>query len=308
MKNLSSKIEQYLEYCQRYKKLSKHTIKAYDIDLHQFLNFKTESNLSKEFLSEYIIHLHEHYKPKSVKRKIAALKAFSKYLYRQDIIPFNPFEKIDTSFKEPQQLPRTIPQHIIANMLDIAYTNINLSVDDDSKKTAVRNAALLELLFATGARISEICSLKPENIDLYSGSVLFFGKGSKERMVPIEHNDVLLILTKYKLLFEKSILQAGYFFVNSRNTRFSEQSARKMLKDLELQAHSAMHVTPHMFRHSVATYLLEEDVDIRYIQQILGHSSIRTTQIYTHVSSGKQKEILKTKHPRNKIRIQQNDS
>ncbi|MCI8404054.1 MAG: tyrosine-type recombinase/integrase [Clostridia bacterium] len=254
-------------------------------------------------LTDYIKHLHQTYQPKTIKRKIATLKAFTHYLYYNDIIEFNPFDKIDTSFKEPLRLPRTIPEHIIRQLLTISYKNIKNAMSEYHRLTAIRNTAIIELLFATGARISEICSLKTEDIDLTARTVLIFGKGSKERIIQIENDDVIAILRQYMQAFSDCIRSDGYFFLNNRHTRISEQSVRTIIKNLEKQINSPIHITPHMFRHSVATLLLEEDVDIRYIQRILGHSSINTTQIYTHVTSSKQKEILRTKHPRNKIHI-----
>lgn len=136
-----------------------------------------------------------------------------------------------------------------------------------------------------------------------SSRIRIFGKGAKERIIQIENGDVLYILNSYRKLFSNDINRNGFFFLNNRKSRLSEQSVRIILKNLEKQINSDIHITPHMFRHSVATLLLEEDVDMRYIQRILGHSSITTTQIYTHVTSSKQKEILRTKHPRNKIGI-----
>ena len=300
--DLTIEIEKYLEYCQSNKRLSEYSIKAYKIDLYQFNRFKKTITLEKDNLIEYMKYLHKKFKPKTVRRKIASLKAFTKYLYRQNIIYGNPFDQIDTTFKEPMLLPKTIPEYIIKNLLIATYQNIKESNTDKALKNAIRNTAIIELLFATGARISEICSLRSHNIDLISGTVCFLGKGSKERIIQLENPEVLSILKRYKDCFEINNT-SGYFFINNRNSRFSEQSARIMLKRLEEQIHSSIHITPHMFRHSMATYLLEEDVDIRYIQRILGHSSITTTQIYTHVTSAKQKEILKTKHPRNKIHI-----
>ena len=128
---------------------------------------------------------------------------------------------------------------------------------------------------------------------------------SKERIIQIENNDVISILMRYMLSTANHPQPDSYLFLNSRHNRLSEQSVRTVITNLEKQISSPIHITPHMFRHSVATLLLEEDVDIRYIQKILGHSSINTTQIYTHVTSSKQREILRTKHPRNKIHIGQ---
>lgn len=303
MNNLISEMEQYLTYCKKQKGLSSHTLKAYRIDLRQYTEFKHPMTLDKPSLTDYICHLHEQFKPKMAKRKIASLKAFTHYLYFQDKISNNPFDKINTDFKEPFLLPRTIPPQLIKGILSAAYKNIENATTESKKRKYIRNAAIIELLFATGARISEICSLRPENIDLSAKTVKIFGKGLKERIIQIENRDVLAILRKYKSIFAADIAESDFFFLNNRKNRLSEQSVRIIIQHLEKQVNSDIHITPHMFRHSVATMLLEEDVDIRYIQKILGHSSITTTQIYTHVTSAKQKEILRTKHPRNKMHI-----
>ena len=303
MISLNTEISRYLEYCENQKNLSPHTLKAYRIDMTQFMLHKPTMSISRADLTEYMQYLHKTFKPKTIRRKIASLKAFVHYLYYQDIIDSNPFDKINTSFKEPILLPRTIPEHLISKLLIALYANMRETSTPHAYESAVRNTAVIELLFATGARISEICSLKTTDIDLDAHIVKIFGKGSKERIIQIENYDVLSILARYKELFSTYIKSDGYFFLNNRKQHLSEQSVRIILKNLEQQINSNIHITPHMFRHSVATFLLEEDVDIRYIQKILGHSSITTTQIYTHVTSSKQKEILRTKHPRNKIHL-----
>ena len=303
MINLQNKITSYITYCEKQKKLSQHTIKAYRIDLAQFIAYKPDIGISKDDLAEYIQHLHETFKPKTTRRKIASLKAFVHYLYYQDMIDKNPFDKIDISFKEPLLLPRTIPEHLIRKFLIALYNNIKAAKTTYEHLTAIRNTAAIELLFATGARVSEICSLKSQDIDLDAQTVRILGKGSKERIIQIENYDVLSILNRYKALFADYIQPDGYLFLNNRKQRLSEQSVRTVIRNLERQINSDIHITPHMFRHSVATMLLEEDVDIRYIQKILGHSSITTTQIYTHVTSSKQREIIRTKHPRNKMHM-----
>lgn len=303
MIDLQKELTNYLIYCKKQKNLSEHTLKAYRIDLTQFLFFGEKQNIEKESLKYYICHLQEKFKPKTIRRKIASLKAFVHYLYCNDIIDSNPFDKIYTNFKEPVRLPRTIPTHIIQQLIKALYANINSASTLYQRNIAVRNAAVVEVLFATGARISEICSLRLNDLDFNAHTVKIFGKGAKERIIQIENGDVLYILNRYRKLFSNDINRNGFFFLNNRKSRLSEQSVRIILKNLEKQINSDIHITPHMFRHSVATLLLEEDVDIRYIQRILGHSSITTTQIYTHVTSSKQKEILRTKHPRNKIGI-----
>ncbi len=297
--DLQKEVDSYLLYCEKQKKLSHYTIKAYKIDLYQFLS--EQNDITRNCITDYVSSLHDKFKPKTAKRKIASLKAFMRYLYCTDIIPLNPFDKIDTSFKEPQMLPRTIPSSILKNILVASYSNIGNAKSDYAKMASIRDTAVIELLFATGARISEICSLKVESVNLSEHTVLIFGKGSKERIINIENYDVLKILERYKDTYLSYLQPGGFFFLNNRRNRLSEQSVRFMIKRLEKQVDSKIHITPHMFRHSVATMLLEEDVDIRYIQKILGHSSITTTQIYTHVTSTKQKEIIRTKHPRNKL-------
>lgn len=294
-------IDEFLNYCRYHKKLSDKTIRAYKIDLSQYGVFSNE--LSKQALWDYIEYLNKKYKPKTAKRKLATLKAFIHFLLLQDLIDFNPYDKLETTIKEPLLLPKTIPLGVIAKLISFSYQQIVFAKSDYQIRSAVRNTAILELLFATGARVAEICTLRSDNVDLLGNSVKFYGKGSKERIIPIENFAVLSILRKYHSLFEKEIPDSGYFFVNKLGRRMTEQSVRNMINFYCKQCGVDMHITPHMFRHSFATLLLEEDVDIRYIQRMLGHSSITTTQIYTHVTSAKQKEILKTKHPRNKLNI-----
>ena len=300
--NLQKNISVYLRYCAEQKMLSSKTTKAYKIDLTQFTEF-SKGEFTGNSLSSYISHLHKQFKPKTVKRRIASLKAFARYLIMQDIINVNPFDKIVVSFREPMVLPKTIPFNIIEKILSNAYESLRLCRTDHSQRSAVRDIAVLEVLFATGARVSEICTLTPDAIDLTNHTIKIFGKGSKERIIQIENPDVLNALHRYYEAFHEDILMSGFFFVNKLHSRLTEQSVRAMINKHVDAIGYEKHITPHMFRHSFATFLLEEDVDIRYIQKILGHSSINTTQIYTHVSMAKQKQILSVKHPRNKIII-----
>ena len=187
--------------------------------------------------------------------------------------------------------------------MSYAYSEYNKQTTYYAHKTALRNALILELLFATGMRISELCSLTTEQINFNDYIIKIYGKGSKERLIQICNQNVQNLLDKYRREFDFELRNYNYFFINRLFNRLSEQSVRNMINTYSKNADVYIHITPHMFRHSFATLLLEEDVDIRYIQQMLGHSSITTTQIYTHTSINKQKNILSAKHPRNKLEI-----
>ena len=305
MNTLNNYITQYIEHCQYRKRLDYKTLKAYQIDLKQYAGScpSMKNALSKEVVDRYITNLHKQYKPKTGKRKIASLKAFFHYLEYQELIKENPFNKLDTRFREEKLLPKTIPFHSIQKFLSVLYEQKSLASSDYQLRCCVRDIAVIELLFATGMRISELCSLKPESIDLESGNILIYGKGAKERVIQIGNPEVISALLLYQEYFEEDIAACGYFFVNKRKNKLSDQSVRFMIKRYAEIAGITQHITPHMFRHSFATLLLEQDVDIRYIQQMLGHSSISTTEIYTHVSNKKQKDILVNKHPRNLIKV-----
>lgn len=299
-------VNQYLNFCFHRKNLDKKTIKSYSIDLKQFENFNNENNFdwqSKSAIEIYIESLHTQFQPKSVKRKIASIKAFFHYLELEEIIEINPFHKIQIKYKEPFILPKTIPLKNIESIINFSYLNYKNAHTSYSQKVALRNALILELLFATGMRISELCSLKIEQIDLTEYIIKIYGKGSKERLIQICNKNVQVLLNKYIKERKQDISNNDYLLINRLHNRLSEQSVRNMITNYAKQAGIPLHITPHMFRHSFATFLLEEDVDIRYIQQMLGHSSITTTQIYTHTSINKQKSILTIKHPRNNLNI-----
>lgn len=302
--NINPQIQNYLNHCRFEKGLDSKTIKAYKIDLTQFDTYikLTGGSYSKECLQAYIAHLHSTYAIKSVKRKIASLKAFFNYLEYEEMIDTNPFSKLQVKLHEPFLLPRTIPLANINALLQCAYHQLSNSENSAyQNRSCLRDIAVLELLFATGMRISELCSLHTDDVNLSEGTIKIYGKGSKERLIQIGNPDVLTAVNAYYQEFEEEIESTGWFFINRLGHRLSDQSVRNMINKYCDAAGIKQHITPHMFRHSFATLLLEEDVDIRYIQQLLGHSSITTTQIYTHVTSSKQRDILTTKHPRNKI-------
>lgn len=298
--------EKYLEYCKVQKCLDQKTLKSYRTDLNQFIAFFNNSyinSISIADIENYIGYLHQNFKPKTAKRKLATIKAFYHFLEYKDCIVQNPFQKIKTSFREPLLLPKTIPLYIIENLFATMYNEFSNSHTNYRKKRTLLDIAICETLFSTGMRISELCNLKSFDVDLHDPTIRIYGKGSKERMIQIGNRDVIAILKRYESEYISEINKCGYFFANSNGTQLSDQAIRRMIKKYSSMASIDLHITPHMFRHTFATSLLEADVDIRYIQEMLGHSSITVTEIYTHVSLSKQKDILATKHPRQNFRL-----
>ena len=306
MNELQMHLKNYLEYCQFQKRLDKKTLKAYRIDLTQFISqipVDALSSVTQDILEGHIAKLHQKYKPRTVKRKLASLKAFFRHLQYRKLIRQNPFSHMQIKFREPIILPKTIPLPVVEAFLSAIYTQNLNAKNDYQRKNSLRDAAVIELLFATGMRISELCSLKASDVNLSESTILIHGKGSKERKIQIGSKEVADILKKYRIAYEKQIQSCQHFFTNQNGSVLSDQAIRRMINKYTSLAAIDLHITPHMFRHTFATSLLEADVDIRYIQEMLGHSSINVTEIYTHVAMSKQRDILTTKHPRNRFHI-----
>ncbi len=305
--NYESHFKAYFHYCLYLKNLDLKTMKAYEIDLKQFAQFASNNDAphAKEQILNYMEYMHTRYKPKTVKRKIAAIKAFFRYLEDEELIERNPFSKIKMKYSAPHTLPKSMSLDVMQRILGAAYQEIErIQEGEYAYRTTLRDIAVLELLFATGVRVSELCALNYHDLSLQQKTLRIMGKGAKERIIDLANDEVLVVIQKY-LTTVQSNGNMMPLFSNRSGRRLSEQSVRYMIRKYVCLTGLPIHVTPHMFRHSFATLLLEEDVDIRYIQRLLGHSSIMTTQIYTHVSTQKQKSIISLKHPRNKLSLAQ---
>ncbi|MDH6306386.1 integrase/recombinase XerD [Parabacteroides sp. PF5-5] len=309
--NVSEVIKGFLFHCQFEKNLSSKTLRAYTTDLKQFAAYikgtedeKRFKSMTKDTLKSYLQKI-SHLKPKTIKRKVASLKAMLNYLEYEDDDYINPFRKIKVRLKEPSLIPSVMTLHEVKKILSIMYKELenNSNVDRYTYKALVRNIAIVEILFSTGMRVSEVCNLQLQDINLKNGIIKVFGKGSKERMIQICQSETISIIKNYYQLHRTQIKDGTFFFVNRLGLPLSTQSVRLMVKSYVNRAGLTKHITPHTFRHTFATLLLEEDVDIKYIQNMLGHSSIAITQIYTHVNMNKQKKILTTKHPRRKLQL-----
>ena len=305
MISLNEQVTEYLTYCECRKRLDPKTLKAYRIDLKQYELFCSglADHTSRITVDSFITELHRQYKAKTIKRKIASLKAFFHHMEYREQLAENPFARLDIRFREAQLLPKTIPFHSIQAFLSAMYAYKEQAGSEYQLHCCIRDIAVIELLFATGMRISELCSLKPSDVDLTANNILIFGKGAKERILQVGNPEVISALNVYHEAFIEDIAACGYFFVNRLQHKLSDQSVRFMINRYAKLAGISQHITPHMFRHSFATLLLEQDVDVRYIQKMLGHSSISTTEIYTHMSNTKQKDILVHRHPRNLMSV-----
>lgn len=306
-KKVSNALSDFIFHCQYEKALSKKTIAAYQIDLEQLKDFLYEAysvevmeSISKDMIKAYLQKISD-FKPKTIKRKIASSKAFFSFYEFENDTFINPFRKMKIQMKEPYILPTVMCSNEIKLILEYLYKERMKEANRDSYTyvAKTRDIAIIELLFATGVRVSELCQLQWNDIDLTQGTIKVYGKGSKERIIQICSKGIISIMKEYY----KQTQPTTSFFTNRLGHEISPQSVRLLVKRCIKELNLSKHITPHTFRHTFATLLLEEDVDIKYIQSILGHSSIVTTQIYTHVNSNKQKKILRNKHPRNKIEI-----
>ena len=297
MRTLSSLIAGYLETGEYEKQLSPDTIKAYRIDLRQFVDFTEGAWADKDMLNQYIKYLNQHFAPRSVKRKLASIRAFYHEMEISGELEANPFDKLHIRIHSPQQLPRIIPEQIVQALLQSAYDAYTQGC-----REVLRDILVLELLFSTGLRVSELCALSQDTFLLSNSGLrlLVKGKGRKERIIQITTPELLQLAQTYCDVFSKEIQEQGAILFNRRGHPLSPQSVRRIINKYLNRIGVSNHVTPHMFRHTFATSLLEAGMDIRYIQSLLGHSSISITQIYTHVAGRKQQDIFAEKHTRNK--------
>lgn len=233
-------VDTFISHCAYEKKLSKKSLKAYRIDLTQFTKFLNDTGqivtidaVNKIIVREYIKNASEGKKPRTIKRKIATLKAFFNFLKFDEVIEVNPFRKIRIKIREGINLPRTISPARIGAIFGYIYRmreDVRGNKVSSKHLSIARDLAVLELLFCTGVRVSELCNLRIENVDLSKGSVKIMGKGNKERLVPICSNKAIAALKKYVIVLRSHIRSNNYFFLNRLGNRLSEQSVRFMIK------------------------------------------------------------------------------
>jgi integrase/recombinase XerD len=291
-------IDIFLNYLSVERGLSRNTITSYAQDLKTFLDYlkdqqridsldKTDKNQITSFLLKLKT---EGLNANSIARKLAAIKTFYRFLVREKILRDDP-----TSLLESPKLWRRIP-----STLSIQEIEALIAQPDLHKRRGIRDKAILEVLYATGMRVSELAGLKLEDVNLDVGFVRCLGKGNKERIVPLGRKAVTCLkryITNARPYFLKR-RSTDILFLTRLNKRISRQSIWKMIKRYAHQARIRKEIRPHILRHSFATHLIERGADLRSVQEMLGHSDISTTQVYTHINKDRLKAIHRRFHPR----------
>ena len=287
-------IHDFSEYLRIEKRYSPHTVSGYCSDLGRFSNFVSDrkiDSLNTSDIREFLIFLREKgLSGASIARCLSSIKSFYKYLCVDKQLENNPAEILNTP-KSYRNLPNVLSSQDIDNLLNCP---------DKKSFLGLRNKAMLEILYATGLRVSELVNLKVSELDLEVGCIRTMGKGSKERMVPIG-SMAKKAVNNYLLNSRPALLKgqsAEEIFVTKRGGCMTRQGFWKLLKRYAIQSNIQASVSPHILRHAFATHLLERGADLRSVQQMLGHSDISTTQIYTHILKGRLLKIHKQFHPR----------
>lgn len=285
-------------YLEVERNFSKHTIKAYNSDILSFLVWLGErsvSDVSAKDIKEYLLYIQQfNFCKTTTARKVASLRTFYRYLYRERLIENNPALTI-----QAPKRGKSLPQFLTEKEIEKIFNNMKIDTP-----AGYRNRTILELLFATGMRVSELSNLNFENLNLEENEIKVFGKGAKERIVLVSDRAKELLInyinTARKLICPNLSEQKGDspVFINKNGYRLQTQSIRIAINDTVSNIELPKHVTPHVFRHSFATRLLENGADLRVVQELLGHSSISNTQIYTHVTTERLKSAYSAAHPR----------
>lgn len=293
-------LEDFMVYLEVERNLSIHTLRAYTSDVEHFLFWLKDLNVADVNTNTIRLYLSQiqvfSYSKTTMARKIAALRTFYRFLYREKIVDYNPVDNI-RSPKKPKKLPTFLNEDEVTQLFNA------ITPDNPSK---ARNRAIIEVLYACGMRVSELCGLNFGNLNLEENEITVFGKGAKERIVLISER-AKKYLELYINDFRKEYAQNSEYinedspvFINNTGYRLTTRSVHKFIEKIADEIAINKKVSPHVFRHSFATKLLEKGADLRIVQELLGHASISNTQIYTHVSTERLKQAYTNAHPRAK--------
>lgn len=285
-------IDDFLEYLLVVKKHSDNTITNYQVDLLEFSQFMNEKiiDINKEDVNSYLKLLYDNnYSKSSISRKLSSLRSFYDYLVKKEIVKNNYFKMIKNPRKE-----NSLPKYVKDDDIDKMFM-----VPDTRTWIGKRNLLIIRMLYATGVRVSELINIKLSDINSSERTIRILGKGSKERIVVFGNNtqEALDDYLKYGRS-EVDIHDSEYVFLNKDGNRLSARYIRKIIDDIIFKASITMHVSPHMLRHTFATGMLNNGADLVSVKDLLGHESLNTTSIYTHVSDDKIREIYNKAHPR----------
>jgi len=286
------KIDDFIKFIKFEKGLSENTAIAYRNDLKLFEKFLINLKIDKvdeDIITDFIFELkNKNYSNLSIARVLVSIKNYYKFLLKEKIINKSPFENIE-SFKVRKKIPEILTLGDIENLLN----QIDLST-----KEGIRDKAILELLYSSGIRVSELTNMELTDVNLDEKIVRCFGKGAKERLIPIGDYVIEALKNYLKHRAEISPEFSNYLFITRLGKKFTRAGIWKIIKNYAKKAGITKNVYPHIFRHSFATHLLKGGADLRSVQEMLGHSDISTTQIYTHVDRSHLKNIHKKFHPR----------
>jgi len=289
-------LDTFLDHLRIEKNLASNSIIAYQHDLSSYLDFLEKKHIadikkiSREDIFDFLFSLRKKMKPVSIARIVSSLKSFHRFLLREKVTGTDPAELIEAP-KVEKKVPDVLSCREVENIL---------KAPDLKKNQGIRDRAILELLYATGLRVSELTSLTYSSIDLEVGFLRCKGKSSKERIVPlgkVAEKYLLEYMNRARPVLAKGKISDSLFLARGGRT-LSRQSIWKMIKAMVQKAGIKKNISPHTLRHSFATHLLERGADLRSVQEMLGHVSITTTQIYTHVNRARLKEIHRNFHPR----------
>ena len=295
-------LEDFLQMMSAEKGASLNTLDSYRRDLIQFWEFqgnKTLESISPDDISAFIRNLSQRYAPKSVARKISAIREYFKFLFSENELRTNPASRLEIP-KQPKPLPKFLDEDEISRLFQAAENHKN--------SKSMRITAMLQLMYCCGLRVSELVTLPENCINLDKKQILIFGKGSKERIIPVS-DSALEALADYKACRDKFITpgrRSQWLFPSySASGHLTRDAFYKDLKNLAIEAGiPPSRVSPHVLRHSFATKLLNHEANLRSVQQMLGHSSIATTEIYTHITPPQLIDIVNKNHPLNRLKRQ----
>ena len=293
-------IQLFKTYLETEKGYSKHTISSYIDDIYTLIHFLDNEQfgdlltISPRIARFYVASLHEHYSPTSIARKISSIRSFYNFLMKETLMKNNPFRDVELPKKE-KRLPKFIYPDEIESLFDSIRTETSFGK---------RNLLIMEFLYGTGVRVSEFCGIELGDIDYSQGLVLIHGKGSKDRYVPL-HENLIHLIREYIIMtredfYKRSDINTKALFLNNKGTALTPRGVRLVVNKVIDNSKENLKISPHTLRHTFATHLLNNGADLRSVQELLGHSHLSSTQIYTQVTKEKLKENYLQAHPRAK--------